>query len=120
MVLNTLGVTETMAIQFLLVAGIMDFIASFGIFLPGKIGKTAMGYIVFWGLATTLARYTSFLDMSYFMESLNEWTWQVLIRIPHFMIPLSILLFQNKRTGMKMTDQQYKQRHDKPILFTET
>lgn len=120
MILNTTGVSEATAIQMLMVAGILDFIVGVAIFIPGKISKIALSYIVFWGFATTFARYTSYLDFSYLMESLSQWTWQVMIRFPHFMIPLAILIFKERRKGLRMTSSQRNQAAVKPILFPET
>ncbi|MFT4667949.1 MAG: hypothetical protein ACI9XB_004924 [Gammaproteobacteria bacterium] len=120
MILNTFGVSEATAVQLLLAAGIIDFMVSIAIFIPGKIAKVALSYIVFWGFATTFARYTSYLDFSYLLESLSQWTWQVMIRFPHFMIPLAILIFQEQRRGLRMTSLQRNQGRRKPILFPET
>ncbi len=120
MILNTFGVSEATAIQMLLVAGILDFIVSIAIFVPGKIAKAALGYVVFWGFLTTFARYSSYLDFSYFIESLSQWTWQVMIRFPHFMIPLAILIFKEKRKGLRMTKSQRITGAGEPILFSET
>lgn len=119
MIINTIGCSETTAINLLMLAGIMDFIVSILLFFPGKIGRVALGYMVLWGFATTAARYTSYVEMDYLMESLNQWTWQVLIRLSHFMIPLAILLFQIKRLGLRLTTIQQEEQEEKPILFTE-
>ncbi|MFK7809456.1 MAG: hypothetical protein AB8F74_16755 [Saprospiraceae bacterium] len=120
MILNTFGISEAAAVQLLMIAGIMDFIVSIAIFFPNKISKIALAYIVFWGAVTTFARYTSYLDVNYFFEGLSQWTWQVFIRIPHFMIPLAILIFKEKRTGLRMTDAMENEASRKAIIFTET
>ncbi|HHS95193.1 MAG TPA: hypothetical protein ENJ45_01280 [Phaeodactylibacter sp.] len=97
MVMNTLAVKEAIAHQILYCAGLMDFVVAGLIFLPNKIGRYALYYIVLWGAATTLARYTAYLDFSYLAESLHQWTWEVFIRMPHFMIPIAVLLMQKER-----------------------
>jgi uncharacterized membrane protein len=120
MVINTFSVSETTAVQFLMVAGILDFIAGVAIFLPYEISRAALGYCVCWGFATTFARYTSNLDFSYLSEGLHQWTWQVLVRLPHCMIPLAILIFEIKRSGLKIPKATQPASGRKPILFTET
>jgi hypothetical protein len=120
MVINTFSVSETTAVQFLMMACILDFIVGVAIFLPGKISRLALGYCVFWGFTTTFARYTSNLDVSYLLEGLNQWTWQVLTRLPHAMIALAILIFDIKRSGLKIPKASQQASSRKPILFPET
>jgi len=88
MFLNTLGTSEETAHSLLFVAGLLDFIISLLIFLPYKCARPAMAYAVFWGLATALARVTSFFDFSYAGESLYQWLHETVYRMPHFLIPL--------------------------------
>ena len=107
MILNTLGMKEESAYTLLNVAGILDFVMSAALFLPTKYARLAALYIVFWGLATSLARITSFFDSSYALESMHQWMHEVVFRFPHFLIPLAMFLlmrylYNNVEYGEKL------------------
>ncbi len=104
MVINTIGVTESAANHLLLLAGLLDFLAALGLFLPWKWGRVALGYIIFWGIATTMARYTSYLEWEYLGESLSQWTWEVLVRLPHFLLPLVLYFLWKQRSSNRKPD----------------
>lgn len=121
MVINTLGVSETNAHLFLFMAGLMDFVVGVIIFLPREISRIALGYIVLWGIATTFARFTAYVEWDYLQESLQIWTWQVLIRIPHFLIPIALYYFLKARKGIQIPISQRKiRRKEQPTIFPET
>ncbi len=92
MFLNTLGTEEDTAYTMLKVAGVLDFVMSAALFLPVKFARPAALYCVLWGLATALARITSFFDASYALESMHQWMHETVFRFPHFLIPLALLL----------------------------
>jgi len=93
MTINILGVGEETAFQFLNVAGVLDFIVAIGIFLPNKISKYALVYIVLWGLATTLARIWGHFYIDMIGDTLSQWVHESVYRFPHFLIPLAILVW---------------------------
>lgn len=102
MTIAILKINETGAMHFLQIAGLLDFMASVLIFLPGKIGKAALWYCVFWGLATTLARIVAPLELgmsieNVMLQSLHESVY----RFPHFLVPLfaAIALHQSTITA---------------------
>jgi len=98
MTMGILKMEEPDAGYFLKTVGILDFIASVLLFVPGKTSKIALWYCVIWGLATTLARIwtplalgTSFENI--LLQSLHE----SLYRFPHFLIPLAVLVLTTRR-----------------------
>jgi len=90
MFLNTLGTNEETAYTLLNVAGLLDFVMSAALFLPLRFARVAALYAVLWGLATALARITSFFDASYALESMHQWMHETIFRFPHFLIPLAL------------------------------
>lgn len=93
MTMSILNTDETGAIRFLKIAGILDFIASALLFMPGKTGKAALLYCVFWGLSTTFARIWLPLMIGtsieiILLQSLHD----SLYRFPHFLIPFATFL----------------------------
>ena len=104
MSMSILNTDEIEAAQFLKTAGILDFIASVLLFAPGKTGKTALLYCVFWGLATTLARVWSPLMIGTSIENVLLQSLQdSLYRFPHFLIPLATFLALSYRQNLRDT-----------------
>ena len=102
MFLNTLGTKEETAYTLLNLAGVLDFLMSAALFLPMRFARPAALYCVLWGLATALARITSFFDASYALESMHQWLHETVFRFPHFLIPLALwylMGFLIKRQG---------------------
>jgi len=91
MTINILHVNEANAILFLKVAGVLDFVLSFLIFVP-RFAKPALLYAILWGSLTALAR----LVANFYWDSLDHtfgyWFWEMLYRIPHAAFPLLALL----------------------------
>lgn len=92
MILNMLGTDEQTTYTLLYLAGALDFLMSMALFFPIKIARLAALYALVWGLATALARVTSFFDISYAAESLHQWMFETVYRFPHFIIPLVMWL----------------------------
>lgn len=88
---NILGIGAEGAIKFLNVAGVLDFIVAIGIFLPWKWARFALGYAVFWGLATSVARLVGNFYWEYPIECFHAWTHEMILRAPHFLVPLYVL-----------------------------
>ncbi len=76
---------------FLKMAGILDILASFGIFWS-KSEKICLWYMAIWGALTALARPLSFIDPSILILSLREWIPAFLVRLPHCLIPLFLII----------------------------
>lgn len=93
MVMICLGIhEESSANQILFIAGILDFLAAILIFTKRKLIKMSLLYMILWGLLTSIARPWAHFNKSSIIESLNNWIPEMLLRTPHFAIPLCLLL----------------------------
>ena len=93
MVMLCLGIhEESSANQILFIAGILDFLAAILIFTKRKLIKMSLLYMILWGLLTSIARPWAHFNKSSIRESLNNWIPEMLLRTPHFAIPLCLLL----------------------------
>jgi hypothetical protein len=99
MTMTILHLPEAQARQFLIIAGILDILASIALFLPGRWQQTALYYMFLWGIMTTLARYAAnvHLTMPWWPKMFLHWTPEVMIRVVHFMMPW-YLIEQNRLT----------------------
>lgn len=93
MTMRLLPLDQQQAIQFLKIAGILDFIVALGLFLPGRIAIPFLIYIVFWGFSTTIARIFANFYSELWQYSLSRWAHETLFRFPHFLIPLLLLIW---------------------------
>lgn len=90
MVINIFGCTESFAITFLYIAGILDFILAVLLFIP-KVDKYALIYAVVWGLLTACARLVANFYWEFPLQSLHQNVYQVIYRLPHGLTPLMVL-----------------------------
>ncbi|MBI1223744.1 MAG: hypothetical protein GC192_00790 [Bacteroidetes bacterium] len=88
MTMRILGCSESFAINFLTVAGWLDFAVALGIFLPNKWAKWFLLYAAIWGLLTSLARTVGNFYWELPLQSLHEWAYHTIYRLPHGLIPL--------------------------------
>lgn len=95
MTMNISNASESLAKEFLVMAAILDFIISIGIFIP-KIGKICLLYAFIWGTATALARIVSALEYGFTLKILHQYFFQTVYRIPHGIIPLLVFLMLEK------------------------
>lgn len=77
--------------------GITDFVITIGIFVP-KIAKPFLIYAVFWGITTALARLISPLTYGFSLDIVHQYSYLVLYRIPHGLVPVLILILGIKST----------------------
>lgn len=89
MVQRILGLEGRETRLFLQLAGGLDMLVVIGLWLPFRLLQNmALGYAVFWGLLTSLARPWAYLEAGpLFWESLHAWGWQFVVRAPHFLLP---------------------------------
>jgi DoxX-like protein len=92
MTMNILGVEENLAVQFLIFAGIMDFVIGVAIFLPFRFSKWILLYAIFWGFFTTIARIWAYVELDIFLESAKQFVHESVYRVPHFMVPVVLYL----------------------------
>lgn len=90
MVINIFGCSESFALSFLYVAGILDFVIAVLIFIP-KLSKYVLIYAVVWGLLTALARVAANFYWDFPIQSLHQNLYQVIYRLPHGITPLIVL-----------------------------
>ena len=95
MTILILGVTEPQATTFLYVAGVLDIVMSVLIFIP-KLSKYALLYMMFWGFATAFARLVAGFSSSFITMSLHNNTFLVIYRLSHGLLPLIVLLMEEK------------------------
>ena len=77
------------ASQFLIVMGLLDFIAAVLLFAPFKwVSSVAIWYCIIWGILTSLARLVGNFYIEMIWESLHQHTYEVMYRLVHGGIPL--------------------------------
>lgn len=90
---RTIGLTKVNADIFLSTAGFLDIIAAIVIFIPNnKLQKAGLIYMIFWGFFTALARPVAYFYAFDAARSLFQHLPDMLIRFPHFLLPLILLL----------------------------
>ncbi len=99
MVILIFGCTESIAITFLYIAGILDFILAVLIFIP-KVSTYALWYAIAWGILTALARITANFYIDFPLQSIHQNLHETIYRLPHGLTPL-ILLFLIKKYRKK-------------------
>lgn len=87
MVMRILSLDQDSAVAFLKVAGILDFLTALALFLPGRVSRWALIYMVFWGFATTMARIAAHFYPELWTYTLSRWVHESVFRFPHFLIP---------------------------------
>jgi len=88
-----LGLSDAGARAYLLTAGILDLIVSIGIFFP-RLARPLLLYATAWGFVTALARPAAFLEPGDLLHSLNRWLPEMMFRLPHSLVPLTLFLMQ--------------------------
>lgn len=92
MTMAILSISQDYAEWFLILAGVMDVIASVGLFMSNKrVQLAAIWYCAIWGFLTALARIWAHFDLGWWEEVLWQWGPEFLYRMPHFLIPLALL-----------------------------
>jgi hypothetical protein len=93
MVIYILRFDQANAVLFLKIAGIMDLIISFLLFLPWQwMVLAGLGYAAAWGFATTIARVWAYSIILSWDQVLLQWLHESVMRAPHFLVPLFLLL----------------------------
>lgn len=92
MTTQILKVSNEGAMNFLLTVGILDVVIAIGIWIRGLDEKVLL-YATFWGLATTVARIIGNIEYETGWSMVSRWGYEVLIRFPHFLVPLALYLF---------------------------
>ncbi len=108
MVMNITGLDQSQSLAFLKVAGILDTVLSVMLFLPWRWSVlSALAYAVFWGLATTAARVWSYSYVMGWDDLLLRWLHESIMRLPHFLVPLFLLLLLWKEWRREHKSSRY-------------
>ena len=96
MVISSLGFSESMASNFLLIVGILDVLLVPLMFIKST-EKAALIYAFVWGTLTAFARIVGNFNSDFILESLNQFVFETIIRLPHGLVPLiSYILIKKK------------------------
>ena len=96
MVIRIFHVSEAVARNILIVAGIMDFVLAVFIFVP-RLAKPFLAYAFVWGFLTAMARVVAYFHVEAIADSLSQWAFETIYRMPHAGLPLLVLLMDNKQ-----------------------
>lgn len=102
MTMQVLDISQENALTFLNLAGAMDFMLAIGIFLPRKWALVFLAYAVVWGFATSLARTWANFYWDFWLESLHQWLFETVYRLPHGLVPLGLFswIWNRKQGGI--------------------
>ncbi|RED94951.1 hypothetical protein [Marinoscillum furvescens] len=90
MTLGILSIDETTARLLLKCFGWADVALSILIFVP-QASRWALLYAALWGFATAAARIWANIHFDFLLTSLNQWTFETVMRIPHGLVPLLLI-----------------------------
>ncbi len=90
MMVSVFGLSDSTALWWLKVAGVVDFIAAAALFIP-RIVTPAIWYCIVWGTITAFARIVSNFTFDLPLDSLHQWLHETIFRLPHGGIPLLLL-----------------------------
>ena len=96
MVHNVFGFEPAVAERFLFGAGVLDMITVVGLLVP-QLWRYVLYYAILWGFMTAMARVVAYWDSSIWLESLDIWLNQSLIRLGHGGIPLVLWLLEREQ-----------------------
>jgi len=102
MTLSITGWSESACHTFLRIAGILDMIVAIGLLIPMyRVRSVAALYMTGWGLATAVARIWAHFIPAFWQNSLAQWLHEVVIRLPHALIPLLLYLIWRRARKTK-------------------
>jgi hypothetical protein len=95
MTTEILPLSEEASLLFLKTAGWLDFVVVALVFLPAT-RLAALIYMGLWGGATTAARIWAYYDPTLPWKGLDPWLAEALVRTPHWLVPLWLILMIRK------------------------
>lgn len=82
---------------FLRIMGILDFVAAGLVLLPYRpVLNMALWYCILWGTMTAVARLSSNFYWNFPLQSLHQWTFELLFRLVHGGIPLLLWMWEKR------------------------
>jgi hypothetical protein len=100
MLINIMHFSESTARIILQVAAILDFAVAILIFIP-RAARPALLYCIAWGGLTATARIASGFDSNFIAQSLNQYTFEVMFRLSHALVPMWVFYTEGKRVWQK-------------------
>ena len=94
--INILQLDEQTTRTFLKIMGGLDLFFCALLFVP-KLQKTALVYCIIWGFLTALARICANINLHDWGYTFGRYGFEFLIRTPHFLIPLCLLMYPEKK-----------------------
>jgi len=79
---GTFHLSDSQALWWLKVAGVIDFIAAAALFIPALM-RPAIWYCIVWGTLTAFARIVSNFSFDLPLDSLHQWLHETIFRLPH-------------------------------------
>jgi hypothetical protein len=95
LVMRSLHVSQSVALDLLKVAGCLDFVVAAGALAAPWVGRLGGGMLLYaaaWGTLTALARVWAFFRWDLAFERLAQWLHESALRLPHGLVPLLLLL----------------------------
>jgi len=109
MTTSILGINGNQSEHFLLVIGILDFVAATCLFLPKKFQKIALYYLVVWGVLTTLARVSYPISIGNFeLGALYDGLTGTIYRIPHALLPFWLFTVVHRETAQGFRSRAFR------------
>ena len=105
MTMEILTLSQEDSLLFLKAAGWLDFIAVALAFLPAT-RLPALIYMLLWGSATTVARLWAYYDPDLPKYGLDPWLAETLVRTPHCLIPLWLILMMTRAKKTKPANEE--------------
>lgn len=92
MIINVFSVSQIVAQDLLTVVGSIDIACGIGLFVP-LYRKYALGFMIFWGSSTAVARVLAHIEWEQFLYTASQWFAETLYRVPHGALPFAILVY---------------------------
>jgi hypothetical protein len=102
MTTEILPLSEAQSLVFLKAAGWLDFVVAALVFVPST-RVLALAYMLLWGGATSVARVWAYYEPTLPWNGLDPWLAEALVRTPHWLVPLWLILVMRKPRAPKST-----------------
>jgi hypothetical protein len=97
MSIKTIGLNKSSSMLFLTIMGVLDFVATVMVFIKNFVARRiGLWYMVFWGFVTAVARPWAHFYAFDAARSLFQHFPDFLVRAPHFLLPIFLLVAFNK------------------------
>jgi hypothetical protein len=107
-----MGLAHTQSYYFLKLVGLIDLVVSALILLPTglklfrKLYYLSLSYMILWGLLTAMARPMAIFAAESFSTGVFHWSVDVLVRAPHFLLPLALIVLRLRERAQKASEPE--------------